>query len=288
MSKGHMQLVIGVVGIALVVALAPATQAIMLLDIGFEESEGYVAGAPLNGQQGWYAHDLNTNPIAPGGTVSTADAHSGSQSFEWSVEAATWVFYTHEFPLLTSGAWTIEYWFKHGETNTNNTNTNHHFFRLGNLQGGTSGTGGWDGDGFITPRGSSDTEDLTGLVPDNYGHQNANATNAWYQKPGITADDEWKGIQLLIDLDANTYGINARSQSESTWTPMASGMPLDATGVSSIGLGSLTLYEIFAAPYGYSGTQPIYIDDIKIFPEPASLALLGLGGLMMLRRRRSA
>jgi hypothetical protein len=37
--------------------------------------------------------------------------------------------------------------------------------------------------------------------------------------------------------------------------------------------------------FGGATTQLLYVDDVSFTPEPASLALLGLGGLTLLRRR---
>jgi hypothetical protein len=39
---------------------------------------------------------------------------------------------------------------------------------------------------------------------------------------------------------------------------------------------------------GDGASTDILLDNVTVIPEPASLALLGLGGLMMFRRRRHA
>ncbi len=50
------------------------------------------------------------------------------------------------------------------------------------------------------------------------------------------------------------------------------------------GISDINSFEIFL---GGSGNRGAYIDNIVVTPEPASLALIGLGGLMMTRRRKA-
>jgi len=81
--------------------------------------------------------------------------------------------------------------------------------------------------------------------------------------------DRWVELKFDIDLDANTideyYGGDLLATHQ--W---------DDTGRNTIGAVDL---------FG-NGALPIYYDDISLTPEPATLALVALGGLGALRRRR--
>ena len=49
----------------------------------------------------------------------------------------------------------------------------------------------------------------------------------------------------------------------------------------------MTFDYVFIEMYD-DGNGGVYLDDVKVLPEPATMALLGIGGLMVLRRRRAA
>jgi hypothetical protein len=111
---------------------------------------------------------------------------------------------------------------------------------------------------------------------------------------GVVAQDlGWFELRVLYNLDANTASVEFQDVSETgpvtfigatttlaflgspTFTPNFLGVRISNTGVqggNGGGNGEL-------APGGI-------VDNVSYIPEPASMALLGLGGLMMLRRRR--
>jgi hypothetical protein len=45
-------------------------------------------------------------------------------------------------------------------------------------------------------------------------------------------------------------------------------------------------FDLWCSTYNVHGTSPIYIDDINLVPEPATMAILGLGGLFAIRRKK--
>lgn len=47
-------------------------------------------------------------------------------------------------------------------------------------------------------------------------------------------------------------------------------------------------FRFWVSTWDERGTSAIYIDDLQLVPEPATLAVLGLGSLFVFRRRKSA
>ena len=91
---------------------------------------------------------------------------------------------------------------------------------------------------------------------------------------GATANilyDQWIELKFNIDLDGNTIDeyYNGALLSTHQW---------DDTGNATLGC-----IDLFA-----NGASPIYYDDITVVPEPATLSLLCLGGLALIRKRKSS
>lgn len=82
--------------------------------------------------------------------------------------------------------------------------------------------------------------------------------------------NQWAEIRVVADLTndvCDTY-YNGTLLSTGTWT----------TGsASALNIGGVDLFA--------NGSSSVYYDDLSLVPEPASLSLLALGGLALLRRR---
>jgi MYXO-CTERM domain-containing protein len=90
------------------------------------------------------------------------------------------------------------------------------------------------------------------------------------QLPLITG--QWVEVRAEIDLDADTLDLYYDGQllSSKVWTD-------GVTGDGALNIAAVDLYA--------NGASPIYYDDMALTPEPASLGLLVLAGLVALRRR---
>jgi hypothetical protein len=82
----------------------------------------------------------------------------------------------------------------------------------------------------------------------------------------------------ILGVDGNHIDTSTPSN---TWTP------LSAVGTAPAGTTFVQLFELFVQPATNGGSA--FFDDVSasvvVAPEPASLGLLGIGGLLALRRR---
>jgi len=85
--------------------------------------------------------------------------------------------------------------------------------------------------------------------------------------------DAWVEVSADIDLDANSVEVfyGGTSLGATTWSKGAEAVH---------GIDVMDIFPIS------NDASVMYYDDISLTPEPATLAMLGVGGLMMLRRRR--
>jgi MYXO-CTERM domain-containing protein len=92
------------------------------------------------------------------------------------------------------------------------------------------------------------------------------------QLPLITG--QWMELRVEIDLDADVQDIyyGGALLSSKSWTD----------GVSGGGAVNIGAVDIFA-----DGASPVYWDDLSLLPAPGALALIGLAGLLGVRRRRT-
>jgi hypothetical protein len=112
-----------------------------------------------------------------------------------------------------------------------------------------------------------------------------------------TNDDQFKGINMRADgpgidpAQAGEFnGIEYILLDEAETTSGSGDFTVDSEATYTSAELDLSSYDALIVAFGmrpgWSGTREAWVDNVSVVPEPATMSLLGLGGLVALRRRR--
>ena len=254
------------VGLAVVAILATAATGVNAAYVdGFE---GYDAGSVIQGQ-GDFIYWNNTEDLNSHAFVSDVMAYSGAKSLRLGGHAAG---------LYTDPVWQ----FANVETGVSSVNSGKWVLKqMVYIPSATNGTGYVDFN-YMSRHGTNPpiAPDWGGGLP-HFEMRAGNADQGKITGSGITTPapiifDQWVEFRMEVDFD-----VLPRAQAQYFYNGVAIGALYDWDD-DPVQLAGIDYWSP-------AGTGPVYLDDLSLVPEPATLWLLGLGGLCLLtyaRRRR--
>jgi hypothetical protein len=245
---------------------------LLVLGLTANASAGLVASYDMEEGSGTTMGDATTNnydgtldgTYTPGWTT---DAAGGSYSIDMSTDNSSAVDMGTWDPAGTDGAFGISLWYKW----------------LGN-ESWWDGIHGWQprGQSIVQKRDGWNDNDMTFMLfvggePGELRLYRPASRVSWDEDANELAlmkQDQWAFLELYYDGAGEvSLRVDGSAWYPKSWTPGN-----DTTAMVSLGGSDTTNYS-------FNG----YLDDVKFYdtiPEPTTIALLGLGGLLLRRRRR--
>lgn len=250
------QLTLIVLGLIVVFALVSRSHADNILDVGYEDPT-YSIG-DISGQDGWSIIDSNgTAEVVSESASPTGSAPEGNQLLELDANdnaavSAAKTFATQTEPFTMSFEMAYDAATDRGRSHTvyiGNTSD-----RFGGVNVGFDDVGTGTTDLFVT---DADGKNLFG--------------------EGLAEEDTFYRFDIDIRPAEQRYDVNVYD---------ADGFVAGSSDNGS--RNSIDSFDrvIFSNFVGEDGTDNMFVDNVFAIPEPSTLVLLGLGGLLLMKRRR--